>query len=204
VLSFGTEETQLSFQISNIGGGVLDVGAITDDAPWLSLVEVPSSGGETDVGSVTCIVDRTGLAAGDYSATVTVNALNGTVPSATVPSRSRSCRCPSSSTSTSSCWPWTRHAGDRAAAGRESDDGALLPLHRPAGGRLPDRGRSDDDGSNTICDPTDLYCGLYPTVNEPEVIHFGGGDIHGLNFVVGPTAGGPASTTAHRTYALLH
>jgi serine protease len=71
-LNFGTTFTTGTFQVSNGGGGTLTVSSVTadtdDGADWLSVN--PTSG----LGTYTVTVDRTGLADGTYTGTITVNA----------------------------------------------------------------------------------------------------------------------------------
>lgn len=203
-LSFGSLTNELSFQINNDGGGTLDVGAITESETWLSLVEVPSSGGLTDVGSVRCIVDRTGLAAGNYSTIVTVNADNGTIPSATV--TIMIAVVPAPVIVDVDLFVLAVNADTLETVQQVVVNPATGLVYRfsnlPAGNYLLVCG-SDEDMSDGICGPNDLYCGAYPTVNDPEVIEFDGGDFGGFDFVVGPTESGPASTSAPRTYTVL-
>lgn len=203
-LSFGSATTELSFQIGNLGGGMLDVGAITESVPWLSLVEVPSSGTLTDVSSVRCIVDRTGLSAGPFSTVVTVNANNGTVPSASVAITMTVVPAPVLVDVDLYVLAVNADTFDTVAQVIVNPTTGLdfRFTDLPAGNYIFVCG-SDEDQADGICGPNDVYCGLYPTVNEPEVIAFSGGDFAGLNFVVGPTDSGPASTVPHRTYAVL-
>ncbi|MBL8859341.1 MAG: S8 family peptidase [Planctomycetes bacterium] len=203
-LAFGSQETQLTFQIVNLGGGMLDVGGISDDAPWLTLVEVAATGGTTDVAAVRCTVDRTALGAGNFTATVTVNANNGTVPSQTV-------------AITMSVVPAPVLVDvDLYLLAVEADTFTTVQqivlnpttglnyqfVDLPAGDYIFVCG-SDEDLTDGICGPNDIYCGIYPTVNQPEILRFGGGNYSGLNFVVGPADSGPASTVPTRTYRRL-
>ena len=203
-LGFGSVETQLTFQIVNLGGGLLDVGVVSDDAPWLTLVEIASTGGTTDVGSVRCTVDRTGLAGGSYSGTVTVNANNGTVPSQAV-------------VVTMSVIPAPVLVNvDLFLLAVNADTFETVQqivlnpttglnyrfVDLPAGDYVFVCG-SDEDLTDGVCGPNDIYCGIYPTVNQPEVIRFGGGEFSGFNFVVGPSSTGPASSAPTRTYQRL-
>ncbi len=57
-----------SFYLSNSGGGTLDW-TITDNATWLSCNPLSGIGNAT----ITCSVDASGLAPGDYSATITIS-----------------------------------------------------------------------------------------------------------------------------------
>jgi serine protease len=68
VLQFNTFLSSLSFQISNAGTGTLTVTNVSDTASWLSVT--PSSG--VAPLTVQAFVDRSGLRAGTYTATITV------------------------------------------------------------------------------------------------------------------------------------
>lgn len=173
-LAFGSATDELSFQVQNLGGGTLDVGAISDDAPWLTLVETSSSGGVTDVSSVRCTADRTGLAAGNYSATVTVNANNGTVPSATVGITMTVVPAPvivDVDVFVLAVNADTFDTVQQVVVNPTTGLGYQF-TDLPAGNYVIVAG-SDDDADDAICGTADVYCGLYPTINAPEVISFG-------------------------------
>jgi len=76
-LVFGGVATERTFEISNIGSGVL-AWNVTEDQTWLSVS--PASGIGT--GTVTVTVDRTGLAEGTYNGSVEVTSNGGdkTIP----------------------------------------------------------------------------------------------------------------------------
>ena len=204
-LAFGATTTQLSIQIVNLGGGTLDVGTVADDAPWLTLTEIASSGSGSDVGSIRCNVDRTGLTAGDYLATVTVSANNGTVPTTTV-----------SVTMTVEPTPVVVDvelfvlAVDAATfdtvqqAVINPTTGLDYTLADLPPGEYVILCGSDEDLTDGICGPNDIYCGLYPTVNDPEIVTLGEEDVGGYDFVVAPTGSGGVSVGGpHRTYRKL-
>jgi len=69
----GANPTAQSFSITNTGTGTLSWSA-TDNAAWLNLT--PASG--TNAGTVTASVNTAGLAAGTYSAVVTISATGAT------------------------------------------------------------------------------------------------------------------------------
>jgi len=83
-LTFTTNEGEnpadKTLEVCNLGTGTLDW-SLTDDAAWLS--ETPTSGslGADECEDVTVSVDASGLAAGDYSATITITGS----PTVTVP-----------------------------------------------------------------------------------------------------------------------
>lgn len=74
-LNFGAELTSLSFTISNSGGGILDW-TITEQLSWL-IVSPTSGTTEVEDDVISVLVDRTGVAAGDYSGNITVASSGG-------------------------------------------------------------------------------------------------------------------------------
>ncbi|MDC4227767.1 MAG: S8 family serine peptidase [Candidatus Manganitrophus sp.] len=68
-LDFSNYINTLQINITNAGIGTLNITEITDDAPWLTVS--PTSG--TAPLTVNATVDRTGLADGNYNATITIN-----------------------------------------------------------------------------------------------------------------------------------
>jgi serine protease len=204
-LDFGSTLTQLTFQIMNTGGGALDVGLIAGDAPWLTLTSVPSSDGTTDIGAVTCTVDRTGLGVGMYTATITVNADNGSVPSATVAVHMNVLPTPvivdvdlyvlAVDVNT---FDTVKQVVVNPTTGLTY---ALSDL--PAGDYYIICG-SDEDPSDGICGPNDLYCGAYPTFDQPVPLHLDGTHVNHVNFVVAPVAQTEMGAgAAQRTYDLI-
>lgn len=78
LLPFGATNDHLTLVIANQGGGILDWSVTTSGEPWLSGALPPSgstSGGQTDLVQVE--VDRSGLAVGKYTATVSVTPVGG-------------------------------------------------------------------------------------------------------------------------------
>lgn len=78
-LNFGTSQTSMTFTVSNSGGGTLNWSAAENpDETWITSVS-PGSGslnaGEEDI--VTVTVDRTGLADGSYTGTISVTSNGG-------------------------------------------------------------------------------------------------------------------------------
>jgi len=83
-LTFTTNEGEnpadKTLEVCNSGTGTLDW-ELTDDAAWLSATPTSGSLGADDCEDVTVSVDASGLAAGDYSATITITGS----PTVTVP-----------------------------------------------------------------------------------------------------------------------
>lgn len=76
-LSFGLTQTQLSFTIQRLNwygaGDVVDpTWAVTDDATWITSISPASGDTTTETDTVTVTIDRSGLAAGLHTATITV------------------------------------------------------------------------------------------------------------------------------------
>lgn len=69
-LDFGNEDTQLSFEIVNNGGGTLEWSISSDE----ELVTALPSGGETtsETAEISVTISRSGLSAGDYTAELTI------------------------------------------------------------------------------------------------------------------------------------
>ncbi|OGL46418.1 MAG: hypothetical protein A2149_00080 [Candidatus Schekmanbacteria bacterium RBG_16_38_11] len=76
-LNFENKNNQLTFSVTNSGGGILTVNSIEADASWL--VVEPSTGTVPEKGEliVTVSVDSTGLADGAYSAAITISSNGG-------------------------------------------------------------------------------------------------------------------------------
>ena len=74
-LDFSTDQTSLTFGITNSGTGTL-TWTISDDMTWLSVT--PTTGNTTtESDQITATVDRTGLSPGNYTGTITVTPNNG-------------------------------------------------------------------------------------------------------------------------------
>lgn len=69
VLDFDSYLTSLTFEISNAGGGVLNINDIATDQSWLSVIP---TGGNAPL-TVLLTVNRNGLPEGEYQATVTID-----------------------------------------------------------------------------------------------------------------------------------
>lgn len=203
-MDFGAQVTQLTFQVQNAGGGMLDVGAIDDDAPWLTLTPIASGDGTSDIGAVVCDVDRTGLANGMHAATITVNAVNGTVPVRTVAVMLEVVPAPV-------VVDVDLFVLVVDAVTFETVAQVVINPTTGLSFSFPDLPRgdyfvfcgSDEDTSDGICGPNDIYCGAYPTINQPQAVHLDGTQIAGLHFVVAPTVSTATATAPARTYSRL-
>jgi len=202
-LNFAPEVSQLELSILNLGGGTIDVTAFTDDQTWLSLANAGAGPG-IDVGRLTVTVDRDdpALAAdGSYAATISITTDAGSIavpvavqvatpvfpdielvvlavdfsvdPPVTV-----------AETVVNPSLVGFEYVLDELS----TVDGLLLP----PGDYLIACG-SDENPDGFICGEGDVYCGLYPTLNDPALVRVNG-TVTGINFVVAPLESGPALT----------
>jgi len=72
-LDFETSTTNLSFTITNTGGGTLNW-TITENAPWLDVTPGMGSTVSSNTTTLNATVDRTGLPAGEFTTDITVAA----------------------------------------------------------------------------------------------------------------------------------
>jgi|688.fasta_scaffold15910_5 serine protease len=193
-MAFGTQLTQLTAQVSNAGTGQLLVSEVNTTfsgaQPWLSAVAVPSGGSSSNASGVTVTVNRTGLADGDYTGTVNVLSNGGNL----------SISVSMSVVATAPLVDVDLYVLLVDASTFDTVAGALvnpslgldyLLEDLPAGDYYLVCG-SDDDGDLFIFGDNDLYSGVYPSINYPEVISMDEGDsLSGMDF---PVTGGAAPT----------
>lgn len=196
-IAFGTGATMLGVQVANGGGGTLDVSTLTitttDGNPWLSAVPVavpvPVT---TDTSAVQVFVDRSGLADGNYTGSVQVGSNGGT-------------RTVSVTMTVDSSAPIDVDLFVLAVdadtfesvaefVANPSTTLAYIFESLPPGDYILAAG-SDDDLDDFICGEGDTYCGLYPSINEPEVITVNGTALTALDFPV--TSGSAPAAVAN-------
>jgi serine protease len=76
-LNFGTQGTNATLSLANGGGGSLSVTSVLDDASWLAIGT--ASEPVTGLGTRTVTVNRAGLVAGTYTASITIVSTANTV-----------------------------------------------------------------------------------------------------------------------------
>jgi serine protease len=76
-LNYDTQSTNATLSLVNGGGGSLTVTSVSDDATWLIVGAAPNPA--TGLGTRTVTVNRSGLAVGTYSASITLNSTANTV-----------------------------------------------------------------------------------------------------------------------------
>jgi serine protease len=185
LLAFGAQTSDLSVSVSNIGNGMLDVtGADVSTATgnWLSATTVPSTNPATNVGAVNVHVDRTGLADAVYSGSVTVHSSNGGDQTINVSMVVQNVV----STMNIDIFVLAVDATTFDTKGQtvvNPSKGLGWNISLPAGNYIIVAG-TDDDHDGTICGDGDTYCGLYPTLNDPQPVGLGSDPVGGLDFAV--------------------
>ncbi|MBI5185195.1 MAG: S8 family serine peptidase [Nitrospinae bacterium] len=161
-LSFENYLSDLSFDISNSGGGTLNITSVSSDASWLS---VKTTSGTAPL-SVGLGVDRAGLSAGNYSATVTVqsDAAKGSNTAAITVTMSVVSAGGSASGDVGTVYVLFLDAGNLTAITQAVTDSgneyAFDKSQVPAGTYIIAAG-TDRDDDLFICDVEDA-CGIYP------------------------------------------
>jgi serine protease len=211
-LGFGTQVTTLSIDVSNGGGGSLDITSADVNTlfggPWLSAVTVASNDPSTNISRVTVTVDRTGLADSDYLGSVTIQSSNG--GGGGLPGQFGVTVMMSVATPTA---PLNEDLfllavkADTLETVRQvllnpTTTLAFAMADLPNGDYIIVCG-SDDDHDNVICGPGDLYCGAYPTADQPQVVTVSGHPLANIDFTVGPTAPAGAGAGNQAGFRLL-
>lgn len=198
-LAFGPMEASRSVQVTNLGGDVLDVSSIIattiSGGDWLDAVAIDAGSPSASITSILVTVDRSGLADGVYAGSIAVQSDGG---DATITVSLSVSATPSGEdvdvfVIAVDAFTFETLAQDVVNPSTILD---FVLSDLPAGDYILAAG-SDDNADNFICGPGDLYCGLYPTLDQPLVVTVGEGeDLSGLDFVVstqfsGASAGAP-------------
>jgi len=206
-LSFALGTSTLNVQVSNLGGGLLDVAtpvvSTNTGGNWLSAALVPIAIPTTsDTSAVTVSVDRTGLADGLYTGSIDVPSNGGTLGVQV-----------SMSVDTT---PTPENINIYVVAVDASSGNSIiqdvvnpavildysLPT-LPAGSYYVVAG-SDDDNDGFICGPLDRYCGVYPTLNQAVALDLIDGQaIAALDFSVQTSFQGSTTQGGRRKFRLL-
>jgi serine protease len=203
-LSFGASDTDLTVQVMNVGGGVLDVTGVTatsDTGNWLSASSVAASDmSATNVSAVKVHVDRSGLADALYTGTVTVSSSNGGDQSIAVTMVVQHMTPPVNVDLFVLAVDATTLETKAQTKVNPTTGLGWGMFNVPAGNYIIVCG-SDDDHNNTICDDGDTYCGLYPTLNSPQAVGLGSTPVGSLDFTVG--AEGTSTLDQERAIAAI-
>ena len=196
-LSFGASLVTLDVQVANLGGGLLSVGptlvSTQSGGSWLAASAIPAPNPTTtDTLAVRVQVDRSGLADGAYAGAVEVqsNGGNAVVGVALLVSSSA---------------PVANVDLYVLAVDSVTFETVAQDVVNPATGlswKLADLpagtyflfAGSDDDGDGFICGAGDVYCGAWPTLDDPKAIAVSEGQsLAGLDFAVSGSFGASAA-----------
>ena len=185
-LNFGAFTTSLPITLQNIGTGDIGVTNISGDQPWLSVT--PASIDANGLGEYTVRIDRSGLADGVFSGTITVTSDANTVTS-------------DANTVTIGVQMQVSSANLTADAGLHfiilvnADNQTVLPavgsfvqdgeypftITDVPNGQYRLFAGTDSDNDDFLCDAGEA-CGAFATVFSPDIISVNG-DVDGLTFV---------------------
>ncbi len=193
-LSFGPGATSINVLVTNVGGGVLLVGnPVAATTPpfngWLAAnrvaIGVPVS---SDTSAIAITVDRTGLADGTYTGSVTVpsNGSDGAGGSLVIQVFLQVGGAPPAENVDIFVVAVDSTTGDGVRQDIVNPTGTLAyaVATLPAGSYFIVAG-SDDDDDGFICGPGDRFCGAFPTLSQLVEITVGSGEaLPAIDFAV--------------------
>jgi len=210
-LNFGPDASQLQLALLNLGGMQVDVLTVTDNQAFLTTTNGGASS-DIDIGSLTVTIDRSNptLAVdGTYTAAITITTDVGAIvvpvtvevmtpvfPDIDLYVIAVDFSVEPAVTVAETVVNPSQVGFDYVLDQLSTNDGELLPP-----GQYVIACGSDDNANGRICDETDTYCGLYPTLNDPTLVVVSG-SVTGVDFVVAPQGIGP-SLSAFRGFPRL-
>ncbi len=187
-LQFSAAQTQLDVQVQNVGGGTLTLSAPTVDAPpsgtWLSATLGPSSTGNINASSVRVSVDRGGLPPAIYFGAVNLGSDGGSATIQVLMTVGADDGLPDVEIFVLAVDSTTFETLGQFVINPSSTSLGYVFAALPPGSYFLAAG-SDDDDNGFICDVGDVWCGLYPTLNQPRpVVVPAGASLQGFDFPV--------------------
>jgi len=181
-LNFGSTSTSLPLTLLNIGTGSIQINSITPSQPWLSAGNngVPGSG----IGTYAIGINRSGLADGTYSATLTiVSDTNDIIINVIMQVSSVNVSANAGLhfvvlVSTSSGTSTLPAVITSAVNGEYS-----FTMNNVPSGQYRLFAGTDSDNDDLICDPGEA-CGAYVTLDSPEILQVNA-NLSGLVFASG-------------------
>jgi serine protease len=179
-LDFGAGLATLALDITKLGGGTLAVSGVSDDQTWL--VVTPGGIDASGLGAYTASVNRTGLAAGSYSATITVR--SGTGASLSIPV---SMQVGTAARGNSGHY-WILLLDQNLEMIKQvsvegSNSQYPYRFDNVAAGAYYIYAGTDSDWDDFICDDGEV-CGAYPTLGQPTPVEISASRT-GLDFSAG-------------------
>jgi serine protease len=178
---FGVSLSMATLNLTKLGDGTLSVTGVTSDATWLTVT--PGSINADQLGSYVVSVNRAGLSAGSYSATLTVAASSG-LP-LKLPVSMQVMTAPVQVT-TGHYWVLLLDR-DFNVVSQQAQVGSsgryAFQFSNLAKGTYFLYAGTDSDWDDVICDEGEV-CGAYPTLGEPGAIEVND-NLGNLDFIVG-------------------
>lgn len=185
-LDFGSTTTSLPVTVSLGGSGTATVTGVTASAPWIRSITLQSeSPAGTGLGTYVVSVDRTGLAAGSYSGSVTFT--TDQAGSQVLPVTLQVAGVTSGTTGRMHVELLDATTGatvQTAACTIDAGGSCAYALQGVPPGRYRVRAGTDMDHDGQVCDAGEA-CGSYPTGATPATVQVGTSDLVGINFTVG-------------------
>ncbi|MBI2779980.1 MAG: S8 family serine peptidase [Gammaproteobacteria bacterium] len=185
MLNFGLTSTEIDLAVGSIGGAVT-VYAPTGDATWLSVTE-KSVDSSTKLGVYTVKVDRSSLAVGAYSATLTFTSSANTVALRVT----LQVGTPGAATSPDAGYhyvllidPATGEVMKQATVGVDASGQYRYSVTGVAAGTYQVIAGSDSNNNQIICDPGEA-CGSYLTLEQPKLVTITDSGLGGIDFTTG-------------------
>jgi serine protease len=180
-LNFGTQGTNATLSLVNGGGGSLSVTSVSDDASWLAIGT--ASEPVTGLGTRTVAVNRAGLVAGTYTASITIVSTANTVTIPVIMQVSAS----NVAANAGLLYVLLIDPATGAAVYQTqlNASNGLYQFSIPnvvAGSYLVGAG-SDNNNDSFICDAGEA-CGGYPTLDSYSLLTVSG-NVTGVNFGTG-------------------
>ncbi|HTF91064.1 MAG TPA: S8 family serine peptidase [Planctomycetota bacterium] len=207
-LSFAPGVIAQNIQVSNLGGGTLHVGTpiVTTDSggSWLTATRVPIAVPvSSDTSAIAVSVDRTGLPDGLFTGSISVPS-DGTNGALVVQVSLQVDTSPTPTNIDIFVIAVNADTGDsvRQDIVNPTSGLAYSVASLPAGSYLIFAG-SDDDNDGFICGPGDLFCGAFPTLDQPVAIDVVVGEaVPAIDFTVQSNFQGMTASPAHRKIRL--
>lgn len=184
-LNFGAATANLALTLGKSGGGTLTVTAVTETATWLS---VTGPGNLDGLGQYSLSVDRTGLAAGAYATSLTLDySVDGDPRQLSLPVSMQVGGGVAGAGDTGFTWiilidPDSGDTVDTTTAENQGGSYSFSFSEIPNGSYYV-LGGSDSDNDGFLCDNGES-CGGYPTLAQFQTITVEGGNVTGVDFLL--------------------
>ncbi len=177
-LNFGGAASTLPLTLGNAGGGTLKITGISESAPWITGVALDSEAPpDSGLGTYTVAVDRSGLAAGTYAATIDFETdLPGSYP-VTVLLQVGAGTVADAGFQRIRLLDGNGVALQSVAAAVDAGSGTYaFRFSGLAPGSYRIEAGTDSDHDGGLCDPGEA-CGRYPSLANPAVIEIADKDL---------------------------